>query len=206
MLHRRSIAVVIAGLLVGAQAGIAAISLPESESEEYAEASYAEPAPVVAESAEAAAPEAEPVEQAASAVEEAAPARDAVVSAAPDTQAAFVPSTVFPSSADDVSILPALAAYLDRKAATQLTGAPGPVFPSSADEWRLLPAVIAYFDRLEATRLAAREQAVAQNEISLPAAAEQHVKLLPTQPATSDQEIARNPDPAANGAAPYAGS
>ena len=64
-------------------------------------------------------------------------------------------SSEFPDTA------PSVVAYFDNKNAnTALTGAPGPVFPGSSDEIsQPLPSTLAYFDRLEARKLAASQPA-----------------------------------------------
>lgn len=158
MLRRRTVAWLIAGLLAGTQAGIASI---DNQADESAEAvSTAGPEITVA----GAAPEAsvsEPVTEAVS---------ETTVSAAPFSE---MRSSTLPSSADDVELLPSLAAYLERKAATQLTGAPGNVFPSSADDIELLPSLVAYLEQREATRLATEGTAG-----SVPAAADRHAMLF----------------------------
>ena len=166
-MSQRRIAVLIAGMLVGAQVGIAAIDGPSSATEEYAE-----PAPAQAEAIEqgtateqVAAGESAPAgEQLASVGQQPAVEIGYVVPARPRTlaDATFPPldSDVFPPSTDDRPLLPALVAYLDRKAAnTELAsaGAAGPVFPPSEEGSPMLPSQVAYFERIEAARLAAAQ-------------------------------------------------
>ncbi len=200
MLHRRGIAVLIAGLLVGTQVGIAAIDLPEAEVEESEELAYVEPAPSQAE----ALPEADQAERAdQDATASLAPESGYVLPAAPANLVSAPTSDVFPRSADELEMLPALAAYLDRKAATTvLTGAPGPVFPESADELPMLPAMVAYFDRLEATRMAGTDQGTTRSEaseVSVVSAVKDFVKGLFTQPDSSGRETPDNVGMADNG-------
>jgi hypothetical protein len=160
-MSQRRIAVVIAGMLVGAQVGIAAIDGSSSATEEYAAST-----PVQAEATEqpAGGEQAPAGEQVAGAEQQPAAQIGYVVPAKPRTlaDAAFPPlrSDVFPPSTDDQPLLPALVAYLDRKAASielATAGAVGTVFPPSEEGAPMLPAQVAYFDRLEAARLAAAE-------------------------------------------------
>ena len=111
MLSKRRIAVLIAGLLVGAQVGVAAIS-EESNLPPSAEQEYLEPAPAQAEYVEPAPAQAEPVDPVA------APG-PVEPREAPATQAEARES-VFPFSADEWKMLPAQIAYFDRLEATKL--------------------------------------------------------------------------------------
>jgi hypothetical protein len=160
MLQRRNIAIVIAGLLVGAQI-VGAVTSTSSPTSEGAE--YAEPAPAQAESTE---PAAEPASGATVAEES-----GYVIPFTGGMRISVAPSATFPSSGEEQEMLPALAEYFDRRAATTvLAGAPGPVFPTSGEEWTMLPAQVAYFDQLEATRMAARDrQLMARSEVTAPA-------------------------------------
>jgi hypothetical protein len=158
-MSQRRIAVLIAGMLVGAQVGIAAIDGSSSATEEYAE-----PAPAQAEVIEqgTATEQVAASEQAPTGEQLAAVETGYLVPARPRTlaDATFPPlhSDVFPPSTDDRPLLPSLVAYLDRKAAnTELSGAAEPVFPPSDEGWQMLPVQVAYFERLEATRVAAAE-------------------------------------------------
>jgi hypothetical protein len=163
MQTRHQVAMLAAGLLVGAQLGIASIGLPIPDTDQHMEP--VPPEAQVLESDTASAPEAVSTEPGAIA-EESAPApvttEHVVQAAAPQPEAAYV--SPFPPSTDDVALLPALIAYLDSTAHLRLTGASGEVFPRSTDDHPLLPAVVAYFDRLEATRLAAQAQQLARSE------------------------------------------
>ena len=158
-MSQRRIAVLIAGMLAGAQVGIAAIDGTSSATEEYTEAAPAQAEAVEQETTAEQAATGEPI----AAVGQQRPIETGyVVPARPRTLAddtlPALHSDVFPPSTDDRPLLPALAAYLDRKAATtELAGATPPVFPPSEEGWKLLPAQVAYFDRIEAARIAAAE-------------------------------------------------
>lgn len=194
MLHRRGIAVLISGVLVGAQIGIAAIDLPETGAEEFAEPEYVEPAPSQAE----APPQDELADQGATIglTEESG----YVLPSVPGKVVLAPRNDVFPRSCDELEMLPALAAYLDRKAATTiLTGAPPPVFPQSTDDLPMLPAMVAYFDRLEATRLAGNDQSTTGSDVSWFSATKDFVKGLFSKPDTSSQEKPDNVGMAGNG-------
>ena len=159
-MSQRRMAVLIAGMLVGAQVGIAAIDGSSSATEDYAE-----PAPAQAEVIEQ---QGTATEQVTAGEQQPAVETGYVVPARPRTlaDATFPPlhSDVFPPSTDDRPLLPSLVAYLDRKAAnTELSGAAEPVFPPSDEGWQMLPVQVAYFERLEATRVAA---AAAQSQPS----------------------------------------
>lgn len=162
-MSQRRIAVVIAGMLVGAPVGIAAMDGSLWPTEEYAKAELAR-SEAQAEAVKQAAssgsmPAGEPIaavgQQQPLEAGYVVPARPRILS---DTTSPPSHSAVFPPSTDDRPLLPALAAYLDRKAATtELAGAPEPVFPPSEEGWKPLPAQVAYFDRIEAARVAAAE-------------------------------------------------
>lgn len=174
-MSQRRIAILVAGMLVGAQVGIAAVDGSFSPPEEYAEpVAAAEAVEEVAALEQAPAPEATAGEQAAAA-EHAAAVEAARIApgAASDSgyimpvqprtlaDATFPPlhSDVFPPSTDDRPLHPALVEYLDRKAATTLladAGSREPVFPVGYDH-ELHPALVAYFERREAAQLAAAQ-------------------------------------------------
>lgn len=140
-MSRTHIAVVIAGLLLGAQAGIAALNeSPETVETESMGASAALEQTDAAQLASAA----EPVTE-----QQAAPA----AVEAPKTVSV---AHVFPLSANEPNMLPALVAYLDQRIVPQ-----GPVlassFPGSADEPAMLPALVAHFDARNAPVAAAAE-------------------------------------------------
>lgn len=189
MLQRRHIALAIAGLLVGAQivGAVTSTSTPSSESAEYAE-----PAPPA--QAESIEPAGEPA-AAATAAEE----TGYVIPFTGGMRISILPSAAFPSSGEEQTMLPALAEYLDKRAATMiLTGAPGPVFPTSGDEWTMLPAQVAYFDQLEATRMAAGDQQLlARSDVTAPAAA-QEPNVLPPETQLPAEGVAVSAAPAAS--------
>lgn len=184
MVTNRRIAMLIAGMLVGAQVGIASMGGPAAGSEQseiplQADATEPTTAPEQLEP-QAAAEQATPSEQQPS-VEPGyvTPARPATLA-----DATFPPlhSDVFPPSTDDRPLLPAVVAYFERKAANTLlanAGAAESPFPESTEPGeRILPVQIAYFDRLETQRLAAAEQRIAEQRMqaereaaSIPAAA-----------------------------------
>jgi len=181
MQTRHQVMLLAAGLLVGAQIGIASIGTPIADTSDQMEpASGAEIA------LEAGTP-GEPTE--AQSEIAATPDVSAQTSIVADEQPIAVTArytgpqgTAFPASADDVQMLPALAAYLDRTAHLRLTGASGNVFPPSTDDQPMLPAVVAYFNRLEATRLAAaQQQQLARSESSASPA----INLAANQPAVT---------------------
>ena len=164
-MSQRRIAVLIAGMLAGAQVGIAAIDGSSSATEEYAEVAPAQGEAVEQETTAEQPPTGEPIpagESIAAAGQQRPIEAGYVIPARPRTLADVtlppLHSDVFPPSTDDRPLLPALAAYLDRKAAsTKLSGATPPVFPPSEEGGRMLPTQVAYFDRIEAARVAAAE-------------------------------------------------
>lgn len=187
MLQRRHIAIVIAGLLVGAQivGAVTSDSSPAASAE-----GYAEQAPVPA---EATAPVAEPVSD--TTVTESS---GYVIPLPGGFRIPVSLSGTFPSSAEDQQMLPALAEYLDKRAATiALTGGPSG-FPSAGEEWGpMLPAQVAYFDQLEATRMAAREQQmVARGDTTTPQAI---TEPLPSQSQPSAEATTAALAPAESG-------
>ena len=203
-MSQRRIAVLIAGLLAGAQVGVAAIS-DESNLPPSAEQEYLEPAPAQAEYVEPAPAQAEPVDQVA------APG-PVEPRETPATQAEARES-VFPSSTDEWKMLPAQIAYFDRLEADRLAAgiqwvARGDAFPrsNSVDDMSLLPAQIAYFDRLEATRLAAGDQTVTSSDISLRGMGEKLANLLRPRAQSADQEIPENVGLVENGSSSDSGN
>jgi hypothetical protein len=158
MQTRHRIALLTAGLLVGAQIGIAAMDTPIADTSDQME-----PVPAETLGLEGSTP-GEPTE--AQSEIAATPDESSQTPIAADERP-IVPltasytgpqSTAFPASADDLPMQPALAAYLDRTEHLRVAGASGNVFPGSADELPMLPALAAYLDRRDATRLAAQTQ------------------------------------------------
>jgi hypothetical protein len=187
MMSKRRIAVLVAGMLVGAQVGIASMSgpAPSTEPQEsLAQGESAEPtsAPEQAETQTAPAPEQAAASEQPAIVGTIIPPKPRTLA---DATLPELRSDVFPPSTDDKPLLPALAAYLDRKAANTLladAGAPGSPFPDSAEPGRMLPAQVAYFDRIETERIAAAEaRAVAQREQAAPAASSVASAELPVE-------------------------
>ena len=156
MQTRRRIALLTAGLLVGAQIGIAAIETPIADTSDQME-----PIPSEALALEGGT-SGEPMEaqsEATPAPDENAQAPIAAAEEPSETVGHSVPQgTAFPPSTDDVQMLPALVDYLDRTAHLRLTGASGNVFPPSTDDQPMLPALVAYLEQREATRLASQTQ------------------------------------------------
>lgn len=167
MLHRHTMALLIAGVFAGTQAGIASITPPETGESVGTASSTEQEITVAGVASEVAAPG-----------PEAAASSETTRSAAPLSE---IKSSVFPSSADDVEMLPSLRAYLERKAATQLAGAPGNVFPSSADDVEMLPSLAAYLDQREATRFATADNMAGDEQ----AAADRHAALFARETSSS---------------------
>jgi hypothetical protein len=182
MLKRR-IAVLIAGILFGTQAGMAA-----EEEEMFSTADNGEYA--VQESTENV-----PTELAVTEV-------PAPVVAYPEPESAVAPTVVtnpparttrsetFPPSADDMigTPLPAQAKYLDERAAHVQLAVRGDAFPQSANDlaWKPLPAQAKYLDQ----RGARVQQALRDNTIA-PSADDLAWKLRPAQVSYFDQKAGR---------------
>lgn len=160
-MSKRRIAVLIAGMLVGAPIGIASVgglapSEPQAEMPLQAEADQASTEQAQAEPSATG-------EQTASAEQQPAEV-GYIVPALPRTlaDATFPPlhSDVFPPSTDERPLAPAVVAYLERKAANTLladAGSAEPVFAAVDEGWRMSPVQIAYFDAVESARIAAAE-------------------------------------------------
>ena len=178
MTSKTQIAVLVAALFLGAQAGIAALeqdhSIVAAESAEPAQEQQAEATdPAATEAPEATAAIEQPV--AVSEAPAAAPARvvDSAVAREGEVrgilprllaflgkrEAAFgklvTQADTFPRSTDDKDMLPALAAYLEqRDAVLSKLVARGDVFPRSTDDKEMLPALTAYLERRDAALVA----------------------------------------------------
>lgn len=158
MTSKHRIAIAVAGIFLGAQIGMAALSeLQETaategaEQESVAESTAPElsAAEAPAES-EAASPETNPEVPVEQTVE--IPQRDLAAEALAEARQVEL---VIPTSASESyqPMLPAMIAYFERRGAPQMVaGSTGDVFPASASEapHQMLPAMIAYFDRREA--------------------------------------------------------
>jgi hypothetical protein len=149
MSSKTKIAVFVAALFLGAQAGIAALEQDPS----IASAETTAPTEQQAEATQPAATEAPQAaaEQPAAEAPAAAPAR-----------ITHVPlSKTFPRSPDGSDMLPGLAAYLDRLDASRShLVARGDAFPGAAEGGsELAPGTVAYFDQRDRARIArAQEQ------------------------------------------------
>jgi hypothetical protein len=156
MQTRHRIALLTAGLLVGAQIGIAAIETPIADTSDQME-----PIPSEALALEGGT-SGEPMEaqsEATPAPDENAQAPIAAAEEPSETVGHNVPQgTAFPPSTDDRPMLPAQIAYFDSTEHLRLTGASGNVFPPSTDDRPMLPALVAYLEQREATRLASQAQ------------------------------------------------
>lgn len=147
MLSKRRIAILIAGLLLGTQAGLAALEQSGGSTEE--ESAQAQP---LAE---------QPAQVEQSPEQQAAQLGSTEPSAASGPVVAMVPTPredVFPPSADDMvwKPLPVQARYLDERAANiQMVASRGDAFPPSADEmpYQPLPALAQYLDQKETTNI-----------------------------------------------------
>ncbi|MBI3918558.1 MAG: hypothetical protein HY322_16320 [Betaproteobacteria bacterium] len=190
MQTRHQIALLTAGLLIGAQIGIASMDTPIADSSDQME-----PIPSEALALEGGI-SGEPAEAQSEAA--ATPDENGQTPIAADEQP-IMPlaarhtepqSTAFPASADDLQMLPAMAEYLDRTAHLRVTGASGNVFPASADELPMLPALVAFLDGREATRLAAQMgQPVAGDATAADASLDESSETAVTTP--TEQEPAR---------------
>jgi len=172
-MSQRRIAVLIAGLLAGAQVGGAAIN-DESNLPPSAEQEYLEPAPEQAEYVESAPAQSEPADQ-------------VTVTGSTSTILAPVSGDAFPvsNSPEDMRMLPAQLAYFDRLEADRLAAgiqwvARGDAFPRSnaVEDMSPLPAQIAYFDGREATRVATNDQTGTSSSMSLRGVGEKLANLL----------------------------
>jgi hypothetical protein len=150
MLSKRRIAILIAGLLLGTQVGMAA--LEESGGSAGEESAQAQP---LADPAEQPAQVEQSPEQQAAQLQSTEPG----VATAPMV-ATVVPmprEDAFPPSADDMvwKPLPVQARYLEERAASIQVASTGDAFPPSADEmpYRPLPALAQYLDQKETTNM-----------------------------------------------------
>lgn len=190
MLSKRRIAVLIAGLFVGAQVGVAAVSdTSETALPPSAEQEYVEPAPAQAEYLEPAPAQSESADQVTVTMDEPRGIRATLPSIRANL---LVPvgGDAFPASnsIDDVRMLPAQVAYFDRLEADRLAAgtqwvARGDAFPrsNSVDDVSLLPAQIAYFERTDVRLAAAPSERMARSGI-----------FRPSTPESSNQEFTDN--------------
>ena len=196
MMTKRRIALLVAGMLVGAQVGIASMSGPGESSEQQPET------PLQAEATEPTT-SAEQTESQATAEQASAPEQQAdaapAVPAKPRTlaDATFPPlhSDTFPPSAEERPLHPYVAAYLEARAANTLladAGARSSPFPDAEEPGqRMLPTQIAYFERLEAERLAAHEQRLqAEREKATVAAGAVEIRPVETAALPETERVA----------------
>lgn len=155
MQNRTRMALLTAGLLVGAQIGVAAVGTAMKDAgDQIAPA----PGDVQAWEGDTAAEPVEAQSDAAATPGESAqsPTAGYVPNLPISTSRPALQGTAFPRDSDYESrMLPALAEYLDRTEHLRLTGASGNVFPPSTDDKPMLPVLAAYLDEREAVRLAA---------------------------------------------------
>ena len=144
MLKRR-IAVLVAGIFFGTQAGMAADEQENSsaaENDQYVAVEPTQEAPASFEIAEVSYPVAASVNPVVANEPSVVTNRITVTAAR---------SGAFPPSADDMvwTPLPAQARYFEQRTARIQTAMRGDTFPPSADDlaWKLLPAQVSYFDR-----------------------------------------------------------
>lgn len=182
MLSKRRIAVLVAGLFVGAQVGVAAVSetsetaLPPSAGQEYVE-----PAPAQAESIAPAPAQAESLPQAES------PAQAEYVAPAPALSESTAQVTV---AMDEPRGIRGTMASIRARVLVRVGGGAFPV-SNSIDDVSMLPAQVAYFDRLEADRIAAGIQWVARGDAFPRSNSADDVSLLPAQIAHFDRTDVR---------------
>jgi hypothetical protein len=149
MFSKRRIAILIAGLLLGTQVGLAALEQTSS-----AEGDSAQPQPLSAPAEQPAQVEQSPEQQAAQlgSAEASAPSAPIVAAAVPMPR-----EDAFPPSADDMvwKPLPVQARYLEDRAASIQVASMGDAFPPSADEmpYKPLPALAQYLDQKETTNM-----------------------------------------------------
>ena len=156
MQTRHQIALLTAGLLVGAQIGVASMGTPISDTGEQVE-----PVPSEAHAWEGGTSGGDADAQAdatriAAEGEQAGAGAIPLASAADANQPAIPQGTAFPSTHPDPDwpMLPATLAYLERTAHLRLTGASGNVFPPSTDDVTMLPALAAYLEQRHVAVLA----------------------------------------------------
>jgi hypothetical protein len=198
MLKRR-IAVLVAGVFIGTQAGMAADEQDNSfavESDQYVASEPTQEAPA---SDQYVATEATQEEPAPFAIAEVSPPVAATVNPVVANQPSVVTNLItvtvarsdaFPPSADDMvwTLLPRQAKYLDERAVRIQTAVRSDAFPPSADDvnWTPLPGQAKYFEQR-----AARIQTAVRGDTFPPSADDIALKLLPSQVSYFDQKAAR---------------
>lgn len=147
-IHR--IALMSAGLMVGAQVGLAALTTetPDAdlqaqsmEGQEIAATDTSEPKEIIAEATVAVAPE------------EPAPAER--ISMGVILHSGGPHFNGIPASAEETHLLPALAAYLERTEHLRFAGASGSMTPADGESVSLLPVLASYLDQRDTARMLA---------------------------------------------------
>lgn len=136
------IALLSAGLLIGAQVGATVLT-----TETIPDAASSQPLAAEAEAPDTATPAevAEVTTTPEVAPEPLAIAEQPILPVSPR----HIQYDSLPSLVEGQPMLPSLAAYLDQTEHLRVTGAPGNVFPPGVDEAPMLPSVAAYLDRRE---------------------------------------------------------
>jgi hypothetical protein len=153
MTSKTRIAVLVAALFLGTQAGIAALTQEAPEvTAEAAESTEA------VEIAEAPATEPAAAEPAAAETPEATAAAEQPAVATPAPAHVLFDSDVFPRTAEVTDMLPGLIAYLEQREATiRHLVARGDAFPTPSES-PMLPALAAYLEQKEALLVARLQQ------------------------------------------------
>jgi len=153
------IALLSAGLLIGAQVGATVLTTETS----------ALPEPIAAEALPDTATPAEVAEATSETTASEAPPAEAVVAVEPQPIMPVTPRRIEAQASslgfwgEDHTMLPSLVAYLDRTEHLRVTGAPGSAFP---DEAPMLPSLVAYLERRDGTRIAQAQPPVAAEPVA----------------------------------------
>ena len=151
------IALLSAGLLIGAQVGATVLTTETSV-----------PEPITAEALPDTATPAEVAEATSETTTSEAPPAEAVVAVEPQPILPVTPRRIEAQASylgpwgEDQPMLPSLVAYLDRTEHLRVTGAPGSAFP---DEAPMLPSLVAYLERRDGTRIAQAQPPVAAEPV-----------------------------------------
>ncbi len=182
MLKRR-IAVLIAGVFIGTQVGMAAEdqeTFSAADNDQYVTPETTQNGPAPSDVAEISSP----------VVAYAEPAVDIGPPVVTNPTGPVARIDAVPPSADDMvwTPLPAQAKYLEERAARMQTAVRGDVFPPSASDtfWTPLPAQARYFEER-----AARTQTALRGDVFPPSADELAGRLLPSQVSYFDRKAAR---------------
>jgi hypothetical protein len=154
MQTRHRIALLTAGVLIGAQIGVASVSVPVPDTAEQMEPVAGDAQALESKTST------EPTETQAEAAPAPEESSQSLIAAA---QQPIIPvpvryadprTSTFPPSTDDRPLLRSVAAYLERTEHLRITGASGNVFPPSTDDRPLLRSVAVYLDQRHALLLA----------------------------------------------------